>query len=186
MVKWFSVNNKVGFVLMMYLFLALLLAAADQLSKGAVVGFIDLGEKVDVLPGIVGLTHTQNTGMAFSMLSNKGWLLPVVSGVLILILIVVLLAAKLKPFERVCLSLVLGGAIGNCVDRVLFGHVVDMIEVQFVNFAIFNFADCCIVVGGILFMIAYIFFHDKGGKKKEMSEISRLKDKETKSSEESK
>ena len=162
---------------MLYLFLALILAAVDQLTKALTVSFIALGDNVDVLPGIVGLTHTRNTGMAFSMLSDTGWLLPVVSGVLIVALIIILFVGKFNTFERICLGMAIGGAIGNGIDRALYGYVVDMIEVQFFNFAIFNFADCCIVVGCILFAIAYVFFHKDGAsKKKKMAEIDRLND----------
>ncbi|MBE6949300.1 MAG: signal peptidase II [Ruminococcaceae bacterium] len=160
---------------MLYLFLALILAAVDQLTKALTVSFIALGDKVSVFPGIVGLTHTRNTGMAFSMLSDSGWLLPVVSGVMIIALVIILFVGKFNKFERVCLALAIGGALGNGVDRALYGYVVDMIEVQFMNFAIFNFADCCIVVGCILFAIAYIFFHGDD-KKKKMAEIERLKE----------
>lgn len=160
---------------MMYLFLALVLAGTDQLIKALTVSFIDVGEKINVIPGVIGLTHTHNTGMAFSMLSNTGWLLPVVSCLLIVVLIVILFAGKFNTFERVCLAMAIGGAIGNGVDRLLYGYVVDMIEVQFVNFAIFNFADCCIVVGCIMFAVAYVFFHgDTKAKKQKTTEVERL------------
>ena len=161
---------------MLYLFLALILAAADQLTKALTVNFIALGDKVEVLPGIVGLTHTRNTGMAFSMLSDTGWLLPAVSGILVVVLLIILFVAKFNTFERICLGMAIGGAIGNGIDRALYGYVVDMIEVQFMNFAIFNFADCCIVVGCILFAVAYVFFHkeDKKADKKKMAEVERL------------
>lgn len=160
---------------MLYLFLALMLAAADQCTKALTVNFIELGGAVDVIPGVVGLTHTRNTGMAFSMWSNSGWILTAVTGVLIVIVIIVLFAAKLNTFERISLAMVLGGAVGNGVDRLLYGYVLDMVEVQFVNFAVFNFADSCIVVGCILFLIGYIFFHNRGKNNNEtMAELERL------------
>lgn len=160
---------------MMYLFLALMLAGLDQLTKALTVSFIAIGDKASLLPGVVGLTHTQNTGMAFSMLSDSGWLLPAVSIILVIILVIILFVGKFNTFERVCLAMAIGGAIGNGVDRLLYGYVVDMIEVQFVNFAIFNFADCCIVVGCILFAVGYVFFHgDKKENKTKMAEVERL------------
>lgn len=159
---------------MMYLFLALVLAGVDQLTKAMTVNFIALGEKIDFLPGVVGLTHTRNTGMAFSMLSDAGWFLPIVSCVLVVVLIFILFKGNFSTFERICLGMAIGGAIGNGIDRVLYGYVVDMIEVQFMDFAIFNFADCCIVVGCIMFAIAYLFFRGKEESKKKMTEVERL------------
>ncbi len=163
---------------MMYLFLALVLAAIDQLSKGLTVEFIALGEKFSVIPGVVGLTHTRNTGMAFSMLSNTGWLLAAVSAVMVTVLIIILFKGKFTKFERVCLAMAIGGAIGNGIDRALYGYVVDMIEVLFFDFAIFNLADCCIVVGCILFAFSYLFYHKdpapKNKKKNKMAEVERL------------
>lgn len=161
---------------MMFLFLALILAAFDQLSKGLTVAYIELGDKITLIPGVVGLTHTRNTGMAFSMLSNTGWLLAAVSAVMVVVLIIVLFKGKFTKFERVCLAMAIGGAIGNGIDRALYGYVVDMIEVLFFDFAIFNFADCCIVVGCILFAFSYLFVHKEPSpkKKNKMAEVERL------------
>lgn len=161
---------------MMYLFLALILAAFDQLSKGLTVAYIELGDKITLIPGVVGLTHARNTGMAFSMLSNTGWLLAAVSAVMVIVLIIVLFKGKFTKFERVCLAMAIGGAIGNGIDRALYGYVVDMIEVLFFDFAIFNVADCCIVVGCILFAFSYLFYHKEPSSKKKnkMAEVERL------------
>ena len=147
---------------MIYLFLALLVASLDMATKAMTLNFIDFGQHIDIVSGIVGLTATKNTGIAFSMFSDSGWILTAIIGVLVLILAVMMLAGKgFTGFERICLALILGGAIGNLLDRLIYGYVLDMIEVLFVDFAVFNLADSCITVGCILFAVHLLFFHGK-------------------------
>ena len=161
---------------MLYMFLALVVAAIDQLTKAITVHYLRFNETVDIIPGVLSFTRVKNTGIAFSMLSNSGWVLTAVIVILILVVTFVILKMKLTNFERVCLSLVLGGAIGNLLDRIFYGYVLDMIEVRFVKFAVFNFADCCITVGCIMFAVAYLVFHDRAMKKKaNLAKIERLR-----------
>ena len=161
---------------MLYMFLALVVAAIDQLTKAITVHYLRFNKTVDIIPGVLSFTRVKNTGIAFSMLSNSGWVLTAVIVILILVVTFVILKMKLTNFERVCLSLVLGGAIGNLLDRIFYGYVLDMIEVRFVKFAVFNFADCCITVGCIMFAVAYLVFHDRAMKKKaNLAKIERLR-----------
>ena len=161
---------------MLYMFLALIIAALDQLSKAITVHYLRFNETVDIIPGVLSFTRVKNTGIAFSMLSNSGWILTVIIIILILVVIFAMLRMKLTTFERICLSLVLGGAVGNLLDRIFYGYVLDMIEVKFVKFAVFNFADCCITVGCIMFAVAYLVFHDRVMKKKaNLAKIERLR-----------
>ena len=147
---------------MIYLFVALLVASLDMATKAMTLNFIDFGQHIDIISGIVGLTATKNTGIAFSMFSDSGWILTAIIGVLVLILAIMLMTGKgFTGFERICLALILGGAIGNLLDRLIYGYVLDMIEVLFVDFAVFNLADSCITVGCILFAIHLLFFHGK-------------------------
>jgi signal peptidase II len=146
---------------MLYMFIALLAAAIDQMTKSITVHYLRFGETVDVIPGILSFTRVKNTGIAFSMLSNSGWVLMVIIAILIVAITVLILRGKFTGFERFCLALVLGGAIGNLLDRIFYGYVLDMIELRFVKFAVFNFADCCVTVGCILFAVAYLFFHER-------------------------
>ena len=144
-----------------YFILAAALVAGDQLVKFWVRANIPLHTHLDFLPGM-DLTYVQNTGAAFSVLSEHTWLLTLTS----LVMSVVLAAAVWKkffahPFGRAALTLVLAGAIGNLIDRALRGFVVDMFHTLFMQFAVFNVADICVVVGGIAAAIYYIFFYDK-------------------------
>jgi signal peptidase II len=163
---------------MLYMFLALVVAAVDQLTKAITVHYLRFNDTVDIIPGVLSFTRVKNTGIAFSMLSNSGWLMMAIIIILILVVGFVMLRAKLTGFERFCLALVLGGALGNLLDRIFYGYVLDMIEIKFVKFAVFNFADCCITVGCIMFAIAYLVFHDRAMKKKaNLAKIERIRKK---------
>ncbi len=141
---------------MLYIILAAVLCGADQVLKWWVKGHIAFQGSAKLIPGVVGLTHVRNTGMAFSMLSGHTWLLALISVAVSVAVLWFLLRGKLPKWEKLSLSLVLGGALGNAVDRVFQGYVVDMFEFQFVNFAVFNLADVFIDVGAVVFCVLYI------------------------------
>ena len=139
-----------------------LLVLLDQLVKYLVKTNIPLGSSVPFLPGILGLAHIHNTGAAFSRLSGARWFFVILTVAFVIFGMWVLLTGRLRhPLGKWSWVLVLAGAIGNLIDRCLYGYVVDMFEVQFMHFAIFNVADIFVVVGGILFCIYYLFLHDK-------------------------
>ncbi len=141
---------------MLYIILAAVLCGADQLLKWWVKGHIPLFGSAKLIPGVVGLTHVRNTGMAFSLLSGHTWLLALISVAVSVAVLWFLLRGKLPRWEKLSLSLVLGGALGNAIDRVFQGYVVDMFEFQFVDFAVFNLADVFIDVGAVIFCVLYI------------------------------
>ena len=149
---------------MQFIFYCLFAAAivvADQISKYLVVQYIPLRAEVDFIPGLASLTHVHNTGAAFSMLSGMRWLFVVI---FVVITALVLLEYFKKPmpfnkFERWCIAAIYGGGLGNVIDRVRLGYVIDMIEVDFMEFAIFNVADCFITCGCILMMIHLFLFN---------------------------
>ena len=122
--------------------------AADRVTKALAGGIPPEG--VTLIPGVVGLRYTENTGAAFSMLSGHPWLLGILS-------LAVIAAAGLylrnrhpgQPAET-GLMMMLGGAVGNMIDRFATGYVPDMIEFLFVRFAIFNVADMFLTVGCVL------------------------------------
>ena len=147
---------------MPYALLAAALVALDQLVKYLVVRNIPLGEHVPFLPHILDLTYLQNTGAAFSLFEEHTWILTLIS-LAMSVLLAVALAKKFfrHPLGRVCLSLLLAGAVGNLIDRALQGYVVDMFHVLFMNFAVFNVADICVVVGGIGAALYYLLLYDK-------------------------
>ena len=140
---------------------ALVAVAADQLTKYLVLANIPLYSKVDVLPGVVHLTYVQNRGAAFSSFSGQQWLFALVFAVFTGLVIYDLVKRKM-PFsklERWCIAAIWAGGLGNMIDRLRFGYVVDMIEVEFISFPVFNVADCIITCGCILLMVHLFFFN---------------------------
>ena len=151
------------------LFLALFMAAVvgvDQWTKALVRANIPYGGQVPLIPGVVRLTYVRNTGAAFSMLSGARWFFLGLLAVFFLV-VALLIKKKLlkKPAELWCLAAIGGGALGNAIDRAVFGEVTDMIEPLFINFAVFNVADIFITCGAIALAV-YIIFFDREKKNK--------------------
>ena len=132
---------------------AALLVAADQCIKAwATAQLMPVGVMA-VLPGIVELRYVLNDGMAFSMLAGKQGILIGVTSLMLIGVLAWLLRGDMPLLERISWTLVLGGGIGNLIDRVLNGVVVDYINVLFMHFAVFNFADICVCCGvGLLIL----------------------------------
>ena len=133
---------------------AAVLVVLDQLIKHwATAALLPVGS-MEVLPGIVELRYCLKDGMAVSMLAGKQGLLIGVTSVMLVAVLVMLFVRKMPLAERIAWTLVLGGGVGNLIDRVLNGVVVDYINVLFMHFAIFNFADICVCVGvGLLMLV---------------------------------
>ena len=160
---------------MLYFALAAALVALDQLVKYLVSTTISIGGSVPFLPYIMDLTYVQNTGCAFSLLEEHTWLLTIVSAVMSVVLAVALARGFFKhPLGKVTLSLLLAGAVGNLIDRAFYGYVIDMFRTLFMDFAVFNVADICVVVGGIAAAAYYLFLYDKlEGKANEQTDPDR-------------
>ena len=137
-------------------------AVLDQITKYLTVRFIPLYEHIEVLPGVVGLTYVRNTGAAFSSFEGMQWLFALI----FLIFTGALLWEYFKSrmpftrFERFCIAAIYGGGLGNMIDRLRLGYVVDMIETLFVDFPVFNGADCFITCGCIA-LLAHLIFRNK-------------------------
>lgn len=112
-----------------------------------------------LIDGVVQLTHVKNTGGVFGLFSNATIPLTIVSFVFCALILWAYIRnrRKLTLLSRIIVSLVFSGALGNLIDRVFYGYVRDMIEVTFVNFAVFNIADSAIVIGMILLVIEVLF-----------------------------
>ena len=140
---------------------ALGIVAADQFTKYLTVANIALHGHVDVWPGVVGLTYVQNTGAAWSSFEGMIWRFALVFAVLT-VAIVWEFSKKRLPFtnlERWCIAAIYGGGLGNMIDRLRLGFVVDMIETEFIEFPVFNVADCFITCGCILLMVHLFLFN---------------------------
>ena len=147
---------------MIYAIIAAVLVAVDQIVKYLVMTNIPLGGHVPFIPYLVELTYVTNTGAAFSIFSEHTWALALVSLVMSLALALALWKNLFRhPFGKLALTLLLAGAVGNLIDRAFRGFVVDMFNVLFMRFAVFNVADICVVVGGIAAGVYYMFLMEK-------------------------
>ena len=147
--------------LLFYFLVAAAAAVLDQIAKYYTVAGIPLYTHVEVLPGVVGLTYVRNTGAAFSSFEGMQWLFALI----FLIFTAALLWEYFKKplpftrFERFCIAAIYGGGLGNMIDRLRLGYVVDMIETQFMEFPVFNVADCFITCGCIALFVSLGFFN---------------------------
>lgn len=133
------------------------LVVIDQLIKQWAVAVLQPVGSMPLIPHVVELRFVLNQGMAFSLLSGKQVFLVAVTGVmLVFVAYLLFFKSRSERLQQIALILVLGGGIGNLIDRVLNGEVVDYINVLFMNFAVFNFADICVCVGVGLWVLAIL------------------------------
>ena len=142
---------------------AALVVLLDQLFKRLTIITLSAGGEIVLIPHVIGLIYVRNYGAAFGIFQDMRWPLAGIQFVLCLLLVAVLMRYNTGFWGKLGLSAFLGGGVGNLIDRVFRGYVVDMFELQFMNFAIFNIADIFITLGGIVFFINFMF----SGKKKE-------------------
>ena len=136
---------------------AALLVVIDQLIKQWATAVLQPLGALTILPGVVELRYFLNDGMAFSMLAGKQTLLIGMTSLMLLCVFLLLLLRKMGPWERISWTLILGGGVGNLIDRVVSGVVVDYVNFLFVNFAVFNFADICITTGVVMLMLWVLY-----------------------------
>ena len=147
--------------------LIILSVAADQITKHLVLANIAMYEDVAVLPGIFHFTYIENKGAAFGMLANNRWVFHVISTVAIAAFVFYIIKYRPKDILlRISLSFVVGGGIGNMIDRCFRGSVVDFIEVDFIDFYVFNVADIFVCVGCGLMVLYIILSEIKDSKAK--------------------
>lgn len=134
---------------------------SDQLTKLWAVNQLKDGESIKLIGNFLRFTYAENKGAAFSILQNQLWFFIIATVVMLIILGYMFFMAKnLTHVSRLSISMIAGGAIGNFIDRLRLGHVVDFIDVRFgsfYNFPIFNIADSFVVCGTILMIILILF-----------------------------
>lgn len=150
----------------LFALLAAGLLALDQWVKYYVTVHIPLGEARPLLPGVVELRTVHNYGAAWSSFSGMRWLLVAVTCCIVLA-VAVLLARRVvrHPLGTAACWLVLSGGLGNIVDRVRLGYVVDMFNLEFMHYPVFNVADICVVCGAVLGAVYYLWFYEKYDKR---------------------
>ena len=147
--------------------LALALLGLDQWVKHYVTVHIPLGEAQPLLPGLVELRTVHNYGAAWSSLAGMRWLLVAITGVIIAAVAVILIRRIVRhPVGVMAGFLILSGGLGNIVDRVRLGYVVDMFHLEFwPSYPVFNVADICVVCGAVLGSVYYLWFYEKYDKR---------------------
>ena len=151
-----------------YTLFAAVIVVLDQLAKYLTVANIALYDAIPFIPGLLELTYIQNTGAAFSSFEGQQWLFALIF-VLFTGMILYEYFKKPMPFtalERWCIAAIYGGGLGNMIDRVRLGYVVDMIHTTFMDFPVFNVADCFITCGCAVMMVS-LFLCNKGFWKEE-------------------
>ncbi len=133
------------------------LVGVDQIIKLLVINYLKPIQYVDIIEGVLRFRYVENTGAIFGSFSTHTVMLTVFSVILLGFTIFFLVTNKNKSkFVNICLLFMISGGIGNIIDRVRLHYVVDFIEPLFVNFAVFNFADCLITVGAFALIIYLI------------------------------
>lgn len=147
--------------------LALALLGLDQWVKHYVTVHIPLGEAQPLLPGLVELRTVHNYGAAWSSLAGMRWLLVAITGVIIAAVAVILIRRIVRhPVGVMAGFLILSGGLGNIIDRVRLGYVVDMFHLEFwPSYPVFNVADICVVCGALLGAVYYLWFYEKYDRK---------------------
>ncbi|AFZ22581.1 signal peptidase II [Cylindrospermum stagnale PCC 7417] len=129
----------------------------DQLTKYWVMQTFSLGQTLPIIPGIFHFTYVTNTGAAFSLLSGKvEWLRWLSLGVSLVLIAIAAFGPTLSLWDQLGYGLILGGAIGNGIDRFVLGYVVDFLDFRLINFAVFNVADSFISIGIVCLLIASV------------------------------
>lgn len=155
--------------------IAVVLVAIDQVIKNWAAETLTKGE-ISVIEDVLYLKYAENTGVAFSMFSDNRWVLIGVTSIMLVAVLAFFLSGKVtEKLEIFSLSLLLSGGVGNLIDRISLGYVIDYIDVRIINFAIFNFADICICVGAFLLCVA-VYFSDKKEKEEKIAKENTLKE----------
>ena len=149
---------------MQYIFMLLLaggIVAADQLTKLWVLRDIPLYGNVPVIPGVFSLTYIQNRGAAWGSFQGMIWLFAIIFALFTIGVIWEFSKKRMpfKTFDRWCIAAIWAGGLGNMIDRIRMGFVVDMIKTDFMDFPIFNVADCFITCGCIALIVSLVFFN---------------------------
>ena len=132
---------------------------ADQVFKNWVVANIQLGDTKKIWPDVLSLTYIKNDGAAWSSFSGQQWFFLVLTPIVLIVALWFLWKKMGQNWYFAGLTLIIAGALGNFIDRVRQGFVVDMFDFRLIHFPVFNVADIFICAGGVLFVLYFMFQH---------------------------
>ena len=148
---------------MLFIIFSVLFVAIDYISKYIVSSNMYLGETIPLIKDVFHITYVLNDGAAFSMLQGKTLFLIIFTALIIGAVLVYLFIKKPKDkLLLMSIALILSGAVGNLIDRIMTGHVVDFLDFRLINFPVFNVADCYVTIGAVLLCI-YELIISQGG-----------------------
>ncbi|WP_313347099.1 signal peptidase II [Sedimentibacter sp.] len=134
---------------------------ADQVTKAWAVNTLKDGSSIKIIGNFLRFTYAENRGAAFSILQNQRWFFIIATVVMLIVLAYIFFRTKnINKLSRLSIAMIAGGAIGNFIDRLMLGYVIDFIDVRFgsfYNFPIFNIADSFVVCGTILMVFLILF-----------------------------
>ena len=134
----------------------------DQVTKILAQNNLSNGTNIVVIPHILGFSYVRNEGAAFGIFADKRWIFMIFSTVAILVMIYFLLKKKNEHLLFVIsVSMLVGGGIGNMIDRIFRGYVIDFFKFLFMKFAVFNVADCFVTIGAVLLAVYLLFFYEE-------------------------
>ena len=140
--------------MILYVLAAIFIVAFDQITKILTSSLFELGEIKNIIPQVLSFTYIRNEGAAFGILQGARVFFIIVTLAVILGALVYVIKTKPKSLlEKWALCLMAGGAVGNLIDRAIFGYVRDFILVEFIDFPVFNIADCFVCIGAGLYIL---------------------------------
>ena len=137
-----------------YLLISLIVLGLDQWVKWEVNTHIALNTTVNFIPHFLSLSNVRNSGAAWSMFSGHRSMFIIIAIGALIIMTILLIKNKSDKLFALSLTLMIGGTLGNFIDRLRLGYVIDMFTFDFINFPIFNVADCALTIGVVLLLIA--------------------------------
>ncbi len=153
-----AISKKSAVYYIWYAVTVIFTVIADQVTKALTVKYLKPIDTFPIIEDVLHLTYVENTGAAFGMMKDSRWIFMTVSTVAIIAIGFVLYKyGREMVFASFCLSMIMGGGIGNMIDRVMLGYVVDFVDFRLINFAVFNGADSFVCVGAGLLMVYLIW-----------------------------
>lgn len=153
---------------MIFFLITALVVLADFLAKRGAIAHLMPINTIPLWDGVFHLTYVENRGAAFGIMQNQRWFFIVLTVAVLAVVLFVCFRYKEKhPLLCTALSLLTGGAVGNMIDRIVYGYVVDFFDFRLIDFPVFNIADIFIVIGAGLLAIYFIFFDGNKEEKKD-------------------
>ena len=147
--------------MLLYLILSILFVIVDQVVKIWIVNNFSLHDGMELIKGLVSILYVRNTGAAWGMFEGKMVFFYLITAVAVGTLLYLMFKEKGKSkLLLTAYSLILAGAVGNFIDRIRLGYVVDMFKFEFIDFPIFNVADICLTIG-VIFLFYFVIFKEQ-------------------------